>query len=430
MEDCSGKYIYTERRARHEPRLSRDTLLTPTMSYALDLVGAGGGTKRTAEEGCERLITELKYALNLDRNVSYDDLIETVKKNRLEIPYKVIVKTIGGRVKSFDNITTDVTLDDFYDMLKKDQVGGPQLILIFHRGSRLPYWIPEKEYKPDFMVPANKLPLLDVLNLNLKEIIDKTVVLNVSYRLGDLTEPQTYDEYELCPAIATVLGLRDTIIYEEYGISKENANLTVRRLREAYDEYNVDDISVKQCPLSLNLIENTTTINNTEFQTFPFPHPAVETKRPNLRQINVKTGTVDLGTLYLDRETTTEDQLFKLMGIDKESNTNFAMGITGFTPEATEIRLVHRDKSLEATRFGQRMIRTLKIDLQKQKAMILAQTPKGRCIAFYDFAYLMKWMLRKTTWPLDNEEMNEQDVMYMNKLADHFYENGNDPRKL
>jgi hypothetical protein len=397
------------------------------MSYALDLVGAGGGTKRTAEEGCERLITELKYALNLDGNVSYDELIETVKNIRLEIPYKVIVKTIGGRVKYFDNITTNVTLDDFYDILEKNHAGGPrQLILIFHRGSRLPYWIPEKEYKPDFMVPANKLPLLDVLNLNLKEISEKTVVLHVSYRLGDLAKTQTYDEYKLCPAIATVLGeLRKTII------SKQNANLTVEHLRKAYDEY--DDISVKQCPLSLNLIENTTTINNTEFQTFPFPHPAVETKRrPNLRKISVKTGTIDLGTLYLDRETTTEDQLFKLMGIDKESYINSAVGITGFTPEATEISLVHSQQSLEATKFGQRMITTLKKALKEHEDMILplAQMLKGRCIAFYDFAYLMKWMLRKTTWPLDNEEMNEEDVVYMNNLADHFYENENDPRRL
>ena len=224
--------------------------------------------------------------------------------------------------------------------------------------------------------------------------------------------------------------LRNSIIHQDKK-SKQNANLTVELLRKAYDEYNVDDISVKKCPLSLNLIENTTIINNNkEFQTFPFPHPAVETKRPNLRQIRVKTGTTELGTLYLDRETTTEDQIFRLMGIDKKSPINSGVGITGFTPEATEISLVHGQQSLEATRFGKMMIITLKRELKEQEDVISAQTLKGRCIAFYDFAYLMKWVMRKTTWPLDNKVMNPEDVLYMNKLADHFYENGNDPRRL
>ena len=96
------------------------------------------------------------------------------------------------------------------------------------------------------MIPANELPLLDVLDLNLREIHDKKVVLYGLLRLGGppgTTEKD--DEYKLCPAIATVFGdLRDTIINDYGSSSKYNATVIVERLLKAYNKY--DDDSTKK----------------------------------------------------------------------------------------------------------------------------------------------------------------------------------------
>ena len=311
------------------------------MSY--ELVAArngGGGTKRTAEEGCQSLIEELKHSFNLDDNISYDDLIAEVKQRKEEIPYEVTVKTINGRTLIFGDVTTKMTLDDFYDRLYEEGLGHRAMLKLIHNSRHVPYWVPEKEYKPNFMIPAGGLPLLDVLNINVPEIETKKVSVYVLLRLGGPPgTTETDDKFKLCPANAVVFGnLRDTIFGQDR-VSKYNANLIVERLRKAYEEY--EDGEIKICPLSMDVIRDTTEIGGGgEFETFPFPHGEVETNRDLITQ---------------------------------------------------------------------------------QKAI-------GRCVGFYDFAYLMKWMITRRRWPLDNTDMSQEDVLYLTNLANHFYEGKRDPR--
>ena len=298
------------------------------MSYEFVAAGEGGsGSRQAAKE----LIEELKNSFNLD-----DDEIFELVKNLTNIPYKVTVKMLSGRSVQFD-VTTTMTLDDFYDQLKS--LGPRQMLKLLHNGTHVPYWIPEKEYKPDFMIPANKLPLLDVLDLNLREILNKEIIIHAVLRLGGpfSGSTETDDKYTLCPANAVVFGPhRSAILDNLRDTSKYIAEGIVERLREAYDKYEEDD-NIKTCPLTLDVIKTKTKIGNIEFETFPFPHHQVE-RRSNREAI-------------------------------------------------------------------------------------------CRCIAFYDFAYLLKWMLRRDKWPLDNTEMSEEDVTYLTNLANHFYEGKTDPRQ-
>ena len=302
------------------------------MSYEI----TAAGSKRTPNEGCQELIEVVKKYFNLNRDdISYDDLINYVKE--INKKYTVIVKkTDGEKIKFL--IDETMTLGKFYDRLS-DICNIPirqKVVQLIHNHKHIPEWVPEKEHAPEFMIRAQNMPLIEVLDMTLSELLSKKIFLFVVPR-------QMYHstgEYALCEANDIVFGPNRNYLtrnsFTTLLTDNQEINSLFSKLREAYAK---DNDNIKVCPISFDVIGEKTTIGNKEFETFPFPHPKVETK-------------------------TVGEQ----------------------------------------------------------------QEAKGRCIGYYSFAHLMKWMKYFTRWPRDNTEMSPEEKAFLKNLADYFYRNKEDPR--
>ena len=84
-------------------------------------------------------------------------------------------------------------------------------------------------------------------------------------------------EYSLCKANEIVYGKYRKILAENsLTLLLPEITSLVKDLREAYEAE--DNADIKECIISFDDIGEKTTIKKKEFETFPFPHPKVETK--------------------------------------------------------------------------------------------------------------------------------------------------------